>query len=192
MKKIYYNWNQVEGACLDIARQLNADNWRPDYIVGITRGGLVPATLLSQYLGVKMHTLNVSLRDSATECESNLWMAEDAFGYVNKEDREIVTIEGSGIPMESDPSDPKVRKKILIVDDINDTGATLRWIKEDWRSGCLPDSYHWNNIWHENVRFAVLADNLASKEDSDYSVWEVNKAEKLCWLVFPWEEYWLK
>jgi hypoxanthine phosphoribosyltransferase len=191
MKKIYYSWSEVEGACLDIARQLNNDKWRPDYIVGITRGGLVPATLLSQYMGVKMHTLNVSLRDGEGG-ESNLWMAEDAFGYVNKEDREIVTIEGSGIPIESDPTDPKIRKKILIVDDINDTGATIKWIKDDWCSGCLPDNYHWNNIWHENVRFAVLADNLASKEDTDYSVWEVNKAEKLCWLVFPWEEYWLK
>jgi hypoxanthine phosphoribosyltransferase len=191
MKKIYYNWDQVEGACLDIARQLNVDNWRPDYVVGITRGGLVPATLLSQYMGVKMYTLNVSLRDH-NEGESNLWMAEDAFGYVNKEDREIVTIEGSGIPLESDPSDPSIRKKILIVDDINDTGATIKWIKEDWQSGCLPDNYHWNTIWHKNVRFATLADNLASKEDIDYSVWDVNKAEKLCWLVFPWEEYWLK
>jgi len=193
MKKIYYDWGQVEGACLDIARQLNNDKWRPDYIVGITRGGLIPATLLSQYLGVKMHTLNVSLRDSnGSDCESNLWMAEDAFGYVNKEDRDTVTIEGSGIPIESDPTDPAIRKNILIVDDINDTGATIKWIKEDWQSGCLPDNYHWNSIWGKNVRFAVLTDNLASKEDVDYSVWEVNKAEKVCWLVYPWEEYWLK
>jgi hypoxanthine phosphoribosyltransferase len=193
MKKIYYNWEQVEGACLDIARQLHDDNWRPDYVVGITRGGLIPATLLSQYLGVKMHTLNVSLREnSGGDCESNLWMAEDAFGYVNKEDREIVTIEGSGIPMESDTSDPKIRKNILIVDDINDTGATIKWIKDDWQSGCLPNDYHWNNIWGQNVRVAVLTDNLASNESVDYSVWEVNKAEKVCWLVYPWEEYWLK
>ena len=191
MKKIYYNWRQIEGACLEIARQLGKDNWRPDYIVGITRGGLIPATMLSQYLGVQMNTLNVSLRDGG-ECESNLWMAEDAFGYVNKEDREIVTIEGSGVPIESDPTDPARRKNILVVDDINDTGATIKWIKKDWQSGCLPDNYHWNSIWGKNVRFAVLTDNLASKEDVDYSVWEVNKAEKICWCVYPWEEYWLK
>lgn len=184
MKKIYYNWSQVEGACLDIARQLNTDNWRPDYVVGITRGGLVPATLLSQYMGVKMHTLNVSLRDNTTDCESNLWMAEDAFGYVPTE----ITPR----PEDSPVSDPALRKNILIVDDINDTGATIKWIKEDWQSGCLPDNHHWNNIWGDNVRFAVLTDNLASNEDIDYSAWEVNKAEKVCWLVYPWEEYWLK
>lgn len=80
MKKVYYSWQQVQGAVLDIARQLNEDNWRPDYIVGITRGGLIPANLLSQYTGTKMHTLNVSLRDGG-ESESNLWMAEDAFGF---------------------------------------------------------------------------------------------------------------
>ena len=192
MKKIYYSWKDVEGACLEIARQLNADHWRPDYIVGITRGGLIPATLLSQYIGIKMQTLNVSLRDSTIDCESNLWMAEDAFGYVNKEDREIVSIEGSGVPIESDPTDPTIRKKILIVDDINDTGATIKWIKEDWASGCLPTTPFWNDIWHENVRFAVLADNIVSDEDTDYSVWDINKAEDDCWLVFPWEEYWLK
>ena len=31
------------------------------------------------------------------------------------------------------------RKKILIVEDINDSGATLQWIKKDWESGCFPD-----------------------------------------------------
>jgi hypothetical protein len=31
---------------------------------------------------------------------------------------------------------------------------------------------------------------MASKETVDYSVWEVNKAEEDCWLVYPWEEFW--
>ena len=81
MKKVYYNWQQVQGAVLDIARQMSMHDWKPDYIVGLTRGGLVPANLLSQYTGIKMHTLNVSLRDSDS-IESNLWMAEDALGVV--------------------------------------------------------------------------------------------------------------
>jgi len=162
MKKVYYSWAQVQGACLEIARQLSADNWRPDYIVGITRGGLVPATLLSQYTGIKMHTLNVSLRDGDGG-ESNLWMAEDAFNGL----------------------------KILIVDDINDQGSTINWIKQDWPSGCLPGMPNWNTIWGDNVRFATLTSNMASKETVDYSVWEVNKAEEDCWLVYPWEDFWL-
>ncbi len=54
MKKVYYSWRQVEGAVLEITRQMSIDNWRPDYIVGITRGGATPAILLSQYLNVPM------------------------------------------------------------------------------------------------------------------------------------------
>ena len=28
------------------------DNWRPDYIIGITRGGNVPATIISNMTGI--------------------------------------------------------------------------------------------------------------------------------------------
>jgi len=173
VNKIYYNWAQVEGACLDIVRQMNKDQWQPDYIIGITRGGLIPANLISQYLDVPMETLKVSLRDSSSESESNLWMAEDAYGFNAGKD-----------------GDPCC-KNILIVDDINDQGSTIAWIKQDWQSSCLPNDARWNHVWGENVRVAVLTNNLASKQDVDYSVWEVNKAEEDCWLVYPWEDYWL-
>lgn len=177
MKKIYYDWKDIEGAVLDIARQLYNSNWHPDYIVGLTRGGLVPANLLSQYTGVKMHTLNVSLRDGDGG-ESNCWMAEDAFGYDSDP--------STGIKSNAD-----LKKKILIVDDINDSGATLNWIKEDWRASCLPNAVDWNYVWGNNVRTAVLTHNVSSEfKDPDYYVWEVNKAEDDCWLVYPWEEFW--
>lgn len=163
MKKVYYNWQQVQGAVLEIARQMSAHDWKPDYIVGLTRGGLVPANLLSQYTGIPMHTLNVSLRDGDGG-ESNLWMAEDAFNY----------------------------KKILIVDDINDTGSTINWIKEDWPSGCFPNDEKWKHIWGDTVRFAMLTHNYGSKfKDPDYAVWNVDKRQDDCWLVYPWEEFWL-
>lgn len=171
MKKVYYSWKDVQGAVLEIARQIHAGDWKPDYIVGITRGGLIPANLLSQYTGIKLHTLDVSLRDSNHGPESNLWMAEDAFGY-NRPD---------GLP---------AAKNILVVDDINDSGATIAWIKQDWQSGCLPHDDRWDHVWGQNVRFATLTANMASKETVDYSVWEVNKAEEDCWLVYPWEDFW--
>jgi hypoxanthine phosphoribosyltransferase len=172
MKKIYYSWKEVQGACLDIARQINNSTWRPDYIVGITRGGLVPAVLLSQYLEVPMKSLDVSLRDGG-DCVSNCGMADDAYGYNAENDGD------------------QVCKNILVVDDINDQGSTIAWIKQDWQSSCLPDDARWNHVWGHNVRFATLTNNLASKETVDYSVWEVNKAEEDCWLVYPWEDFWL-
>ena len=184
MKKIFYKWKHVEGACLEVARQMSDHNWRPDYIVGITRGGLIPANLLSQYTGIKMHTLNVSLRDGDGG-ESNLWMAEDAIGAVPS-DRSAEF--GGHKHVE------KLKKKILIVDDINDSGATLNWIMEDWRSSCLPKAVDWDYVFNNNVRFAVIVDNLASKCDvkMDYVGMEVNKAEKDVWIEFPYEEWWTK
>ena len=171
IKKVFYSWKDVQGACLDIAKQINNSNWRPDYIVGITRGGLVPAVLLSQYLEVPMKSLDVSLRDGGYTV-SNSDMAEDAYGFNGEVDKQIC-------------------KNILIVDDINDQGSTIAWIKQDWQASCLPNDERWNHVWGQNVRFATLTNNMASKETVDYSVWEVNKAEEDCWLVYPWEDFWL-
>ena len=164
MNKLYYTWQDVERQTQEILRQIQSDGWRPDYVVGLTRGGLVPANLISQYLEVPMHTLRVSLRDDNDQPESNLWMAEDAYK----------------------------RKKILIVDDINDSGATLNWIKNDWEDSCLPESDRWFKAWGDNIRIAVLVDNEASKSrlNPTYSAVDLNKAEQDCWIVFPWEDWW--
>jgi hypoxanthine phosphoribosyltransferase len=178
MKKIYYTWQDVENQVQDILRQIQLSDWRPDYVVGLTRGGLTPANLISQYFDCPMETLKVSLRDATSQPESNLWMAEDAFGYV-------------GNP-EGTKTDPYLRKKILIVDDINDSGATLSWIKEDWQSSCFKDDPVWSHVWSENVRVAVLIDNESSKSELniDYSAVTINKAEDDAWIVFPWEAWW--
>jgi xanthine phosphoribosyltransferase len=177
MKKIYYNWHDVENQTQEILRQLQRDAWLPDYVVGLTRGGLVPANLISQYLEVSMETLKVSLRDDASQPESNLWMAEDAYGH----DVFDAMCSGDG------------RKRILIVDDINDSGATLNWIKQDWQSSCFPnDQERWDHVWNDNVRVAVLVDNEASASELTvrYSAVGLNKAEEDSWIVFPWEDWW--
>ena len=180
MDKIHYTWNDINSQVAELAHQLNSSTWRPDYIVGITRGGIIPAVMLSHYLRCQMYTLDVRLRDSNGEhgLESNAWMAEDAFGYVDDQK----TFKNRW--------DPAIRKNILIVDDINDTGATFDWIKKDWQSLCLPNEGSWDTVWGKNVRFAVLTNNLASPVTVEYAATEVNKAEKDCWLVYSWEEWW--
>lgn len=182
MKKTYIGWHEVETMTQEILRQMHQDRWQPDYVVGLTRGGLVPANLISQYLEVPMETLKVSLRDDAGEQESNLWMAEDAFGMEPATENDYSWARGQ----------PHLRKKILIVDDINDSGATINWIRQDWQSGCYPDSPNWADVWGNNVRIAVLVDNQSSDNEIEvsYTAREVNKLEDPQWVVFPWEDWW--
>jgi len=163
MNTKFYNWTQIEGACLDLAKQINSSNFKPDYIAGISRGGVIPAVLLSQYLGTPMYSLNISLRDHKNT-ESNAWMSEDAF----------------------------YGKNILIVDDINDSGATIKWIKEDWKTSSFPNNEKWSTIWGDTVRFATLVNHVNSSETVDYSTWELDKSIVDLWIEFPWESFWIK
>jgi len=107
MKKVYVTWSDVNGYVQDILRQMQQDNWIPDIIVGVTRGGATPAIMMSHYLDVKMVGLDVSLRGKKYNNlgpETNCWLAEDAMAG----------------------------NKILIVDDLNDEGGTINWIVNDW------------------------------------------------------------
>ncbi len=163
MKKHIIDNDKFKGLVAEICKQISSDNWRPDFIVGISRGGLLPAVMISHYFNIPMKPLQVSLRDGG-DCVSDLGMAEDAFDG----------------------------KNILIVDDINDQGSTLNWIMKDWPSGCLPYDERWEHIWGSNVRFAVVVDNLSSQCSIGMNYWgmEINKAEEDVWIDFPYEEWW--
>jgi hypoxanthine phosphoribosyltransferase len=175
VKKVYVSWNDIQRQVQEILRQMWLNDWKPDYVVGITRGGLTPANLISQYLDCPMYALQVRLRDGdESGCESNLWMAEDAYGY------------------RDGGRDSDSRRRILIVDDINDSGATLNWIRRDWMSSCLPSNPAWTDVWGNNVRIATLYDNQASAAELEvnYCAETINKLENPQWIVFPWEEWW--
>jgi xanthine phosphoribosyltransferase len=175
MKKLVIDDALFRSLMSGICRQISLSDWRPDYVVGITRGGLLAATMISHYFEIPMHTLNVSMRDGVGR-ESNIQMARDAFGHANYD------------PMCS--SDGK--KNILVVDDINDSGATLNWIMHDWHSNCHLGESQWEDVWGHNVRFAVVVDNLASRcsMGMDFVGMEINKDEENVWVHFPYEAWW--
>jgi uncharacterized protein len=165
MKKRYVDWKELTGHVQEIARKITLSGWKPDIIVGITRGGAIPAVMLSQYFNCKMVGLDVSLRDHTnypwtSGPEVNCWLPEDA---------------SNGC-------------KILIVDDINDSGATLNWIHKDWSSSM-------GNIelpWNQGIRTAVIFDKPTSKFELlvDYFGEEIDADMCDQWIVFPYEEFW--
>lgn len=162
-KTIQYSWGQIESSVLEIAHQLQRDNWQPDLIVGIYRGGSTPAIMLSNYLNVKTYTLDVRLRDNKGSVESNTTLAQLAF--IN-------------------------RKNVLIVDDINDSGDTINWILEDWRGSCQTIGI--GEVWGKNLRTAVLVENAGSSILTHYNAIDIDKREEDIWIVFPWEGFWKK
>jgi hypoxanthine phosphoribosyltransferase len=193
MNKLILKDRDLKKLVAKLCRDISNSNWRPDYIVGISRGGLVPAVMISHYLNVPMKPLQVSLRDGG-ECVSDCGMAEDALGYPKQErivedENDIASIlDAAGSLLEEGEN----FKNILIVDDINDTGATFNWIMKDWPASCLPDDSDWKFVWNNNVKFAVLIDNIASKCEvkMDFTGMEINKHENDVWVEFPYEAWW--
>jgi hypoxanthine phosphoribosyltransferase len=69
------------------------------------------------------------------------------------------------------------QKRVLIVDDINDTGATFNYIMNNFGKP-------------ERLKFAVILHNTVSTyKDIDYKGYEINKLEDPRWIVFPWEQW---
>lgn len=85
-----------------VAAMLEADDWKPTHIVGVGRGGLVPATYLSHRTGISLLSVDYSsgIPSFADELIEKLAAA---------------TREG---------------RNILLVDDINDSGGTIHTLRK--------------------------------------------------------------
>ena len=86
-------WDEYNDLVSSIASEIGQDE--PDAIVGLTRGGLVPAVRLSHMFNIPLYCLNISLRDG--KCSQLKFDWNSLAQYSN----------------------------ILVVDDINDSGNTL-------------------------------------------------------------------
>lgn len=94
--KLEYSWEDFDNDVQRIRLLLSVDNWLPDYIVGVKRGGLIPAIKLSHMLNKPMIMMSCQLRDSNID--------------------DIKLLEAESLPK---------NQNILVVDDICDSGITL-------------------------------------------------------------------
>jgi len=73
---INYPWNKIDDLVQEIKNK--SSNFKPTHIVGIARGGLIPAVMLSHQLNLPMETLGVSFRDNKATHHTKFKPVKDA------------------------------------------------------------------------------------------------------------------
>ncbi len=141
------SWDDLGAGTRELAEAVAADGYHPDIILGIARGGLLVAGALGYALGVKnTFTMNVEF-------------------YTGVDER-------LDMPMILPPVPDLVdfaHFKVLIADDVADTGATLKLV-HDFCAGKVAQ-----------VRTAVLYEKSRSEIKCEY-VWR--RTDR--WITFPW------
>ena len=140
-------WDELGSGTRELAEAVYADGYAPDIVLGIARGGLLVAGAIGYALDVKnVFTMNVEF-------------------YTGVDER-------LDIPMILPPVPDLVdleESKILIADDVADTGRTLLLVK-DFCAGKVGE-----------VRSAVLYEKPHSEVKCEY-VWR--RTDR--WIDFPW------
>jgi hypoxanthine phosphoribosyltransferase len=130
-----------------LARAIHDDGFRPELILAVARGGLFVAGALGYALGVKnLHVMNVEY-------------------YTGVDER-------LDVPMILPPTPDLVDlrdAKVLVADDVADTGHTLKLVKE-FCEGKVGE-----------VRCAVLYEKPRTVVHCEY-VWKTTEH----WIDFPW------
>jgi hypoxanthine phosphoribosyltransferase len=140
-------WNQIYEMILQLAQKIKMESFRPDVIVGVSRGGWPPARVLSDLLD------NPNLANVKAEF------------YLN-------VAETKGEPTLTQPVSADVSgKKVLIVDEVADTGKSLVLIKQ-----------HITEKGAAEVKIATVYYKPWSIITPDYYAKETSR-----WIVFPWE-----
>ncbi|MGX7679405.1 phosphoribosyltransferase [Jatrophihabitans sp. DSM 45814] len=140
-------WTDFGVAGRELALAIAEDGFKPDLILAIARGGLFAAGSLGYALDVKnLHVMNVEF-------------------YTGVDSRLVMPVMLPPVP---DPVDLS-GARVLIADDVADTGATLRLVK-DFCASHVAD-----------VRCAVVYEKPTSTVKCEY-VWR--RTDR--WINFPW------
>ena len=140
-------WHDLGAGARELAETIHADGYQPDMVLAIARGGLLVAGALGYALGVKnTFTMNVEFYtgiDERLDMPMILPPVPDLFDFAET--------------------------RVLIADDVADTGATLELVKEFCADKVA------------EVRCAVLYEKSRSTVRCEY-VWRRTDD----WIVFPW------
>jgi hypoxanthine phosphoribosyltransferase len=147
IEQLRMEWDELGAGTRALADQVAADGFAPDIILGISRGGLLVAGALAYALGVK-NTFTMSVEF-----------------YTGVDERLDMPMILPPIPHLVDLHESRV----LIADDVADTGQTLVLVK-DFLQGKVAE-----------VKIAVLYEKPRSVVQCEY-VW--SRTDR--WIVFPW------
>ncbi len=147
MDLLRMNWDSTIRHCEELAGMIGG--YKPDMIVGLSRGGLVPARIMSDLLAVKdVGVLGISFYRAMEKASD--------FPKITQE----LAMDLSG-------------KRILVVDDVADTGRSLMVAKDYLkRKGAA------------EIRIATIHYKPVSAFKPDYFV-----ATTTAWIVYPWERH---
>ena len=141
------NWQESYDQTYRLFEQIRENDFTPEVIVGIARGGWIPARLLSDFFALKF-TANVKV---------------EAYQLIGEMDAEAKITQRINAKIDG--------RKILVVDDIADSGSSLQAVLEDLKT---------HNV--SEVRTATLFYKAHSVIKPDYYIEETKK-----WVVFAWE-----
>jgi hypoxanthine phosphoribosyltransferase len=145
------DWDDIYSYAYQTAKKIKGSEWKPDAIVGIARGGWVHARIQCDLLGVK-----------------NLFSVKvDHWGVTATKDGKAKLT----CPLVGDVKD----KRVLVVDDITDTGESLTTAVNHVKDQGNPSE----------VKTAALLHIVGSKFTPDYYGLEISWA----WEIWPWNFY---
>jgi len=58
-----YTYKQLTTDLVRMADYIPSDGWTPTMILGVSRGGLIPAVMLSHFFNIPLYPYHISLRD---------------------------------------------------------------------------------------------------------------------------------
>jgi len=142
------SWDQIYRLLLKLAEAVRKSGFEPEVIVGVSRGGWIPARIMSDLLETpKLANVTAEFYVGVAETKRDPTITQPVSVSVND-------------------------KKVLVVDDVADTGESLKLV-----------NLHLKNQGASEIKIATIY----------YKPWSIivphyYEKETRCWIVFPWEQ----